>query len=90
MDRREFLKSSLLLGGGLCAGFACASAFSRKVFEDIIKKNPESPFIYTKKTLPKHIQVEACNLCQLNCVKCWMREDEELIKELNGFEIFKL
>lgn len=44
---------------------------------------------------PKKIHLDLCNLCQLNCTACWMRNWEEYIEKNNGgfgyvsFEAFK-
>lgn len=45
--------------------------------------------------LPEKIRIDICNLCQLDCVACWIRKNEDYIKKYNGgfgyvtFETFK-
>ncbi|MCQ2788889.1 MAG: radical SAM protein [bacterium] len=64
-----------------------------KVIFERIKSNSsnifskkERSFLYkTKEELPKQVRLEACTLCQLNCVACWMRLGAEEIKKTDGF-----
>lgn len=88
MDRRDFIKysSCIAIAGGL--GFLGGSlgtlAYQKKC------KSAASPFIYkSKKDLPKRIGLEACTLCQLNCVRCWMREEEDYLQSIGAFGYLK-
>lgn len=93
MKRRDFVKSGLCLG---CAGalYTCSllkNNNDNKIINDNIVTETKNIPDYLKKfmyeneqDLPKHITFDLCNMCQLNCVKCWMRENEEQIKKENG------
>lgn len=84
MKRRDFVKTGICFGcaGALGAGITstCNNLFGPQHIS-------EKTFIYkSEKDLPTKIRLDVCNLCQLNCVKCWIRRDEELIKkEAGGF-----
>lgn len=75
MNRREFLKQLLLVGG--CAGLACGGKFlwdynSESTLPNGIKL--EKKYLIEKykdkSELPKLIRIDACTLCQLNCPCC--------------------
>ncbi|MBR6163831.1 radical SAM protein [bacterium] len=81
MDRRDFIKYSTCL--------ALAGGLGVLGYHKFCPQN-SSPFFYkSKKDLPKRIGLEACNECQLNCVRCWMREEEEYLKSINAFGYLK-
>ncbi len=67
MHRRTFIKTTICLG---CAGLAltgCARFLNNNI-----------TYTYkSKKELPKTIHLEACSLCQLNCVECPVRKAEK-------------
>lgn len=52
-------------------------------------------WFYSLLKKPKKITLDLCNKCQLNCLKCWIRRDEKLIREQHGgfgyvdYETFK-
>ena len=57
-------------------------------------KPKKSKFEYTPQNPPKKIRLDLCNMCQLNCVECYMRKQHNEVKEKVGysyvnFETFK-
>ncbi len=65
MQRRKFIKNSILLG---CAGSLLSGC--NFLFKDKSGKYKNN-FIYKAKVqLPKKIFLEACSLCQLHCPEC--------------------
>lgn len=56
-----------------------------------VENNPMTKrFIYTREEdLPTRIRLDVCNLCQLDCAKCWMRSREEEIKKSGGYGFIK-
>ena len=85
MDRRKFIKSSLCLGAAMAAG---GCIYGANCFYN--SSHPENKFKIKPSQLPKTVRLEACNNCQLNCARCWIREDEqEIIKNAGGFGYLK-
>ena len=71
MKRREFIKNTTL-ALSLCPFLsACTGEKDKFYLED--------------DQLPKHVRLDICTLCQLNCVECFMRKDEENIRKQGGF-----
>lgn len=48
-------------------------------------KPKKSEFEYTPQNPPKKVRLDLCNMCQLNCVECYMRKQHDEIKEKVGF-----
>ena len=69
MNRREFIKNSLICGCAACFGGVCFS--SPKSLEDMF-------FFKSKNDLPRRVFLESCSLCQLRCVKCWRVTNTEV------------
>ena len=58
-------------------------------------KPKKSKFEYTPQNPPKKIRLDLCNMCQLNCVECYMRKQHNEVKVKVGysyvnFETFKI
>ena len=88
MKRRDFVKAGICLGG---AG-AIASVIPLMKKEGITSLSDieiflkERKFFFkNEKELPKELKLDICNLCQLNCVECVIRKNEEAIKKAGGF-----
>lgn len=84
MKRRDFVKASLCLGcaGAFGAGVAVCKKNGISPLYDIKTNLAERKFLYkSEKDLPKKIRLDLCNMCQLHCVECWIRNNEEQIKE---------
>lgn len=92
MKRREFIQTGICLG---CAGVICAAGFYKKFLQGKDNISPQDFIIKSEDELPKKIRLDVCNLCQLNCPACWMRTNEEKIKNDGGgygyvsFETYK-
>lgn len=99
MDRRDFIKNALLLCGCSCL------AEGAKVLYDNSPAGPKIDGIQLeqkhliekykdKSELPRKICLDACSLCQLNCVCCYMKLNPHGVKNGCGlgylkFENFK-
>ena len=85
MKKRDFVKSTICLGlSGLFTGcsFYSNEDTSQGISLEQVKLNR---FLYKDECqLPKSIRLDICNLCQLNCVGCWVRANEQKIKKENG------
>jgi len=97
MNRRTFIKSSICLG---CAGALGIAAYKMmnsdfKILQSVKNDTLNKFRIDSVKKLPTQIRLDVCNKCQLNCVQCYMRRYEEVIKKESGgfgylpFEKFK-
>ena len=71
MKRREFIKNTTLTLSLCPLLSACTSKNDKFYLED--------------DQLPKHVRLDICTLCQLDCPQCFMRLQEEEIQKLNGF-----
>lgn len=83
MKRRNFIKTSLCLG---CAGVigtgCCVHKNGFNHLSDFKINLEKRKFLYKNiEDLPKKIRLDICNLCQLNCVECWIRKNEDRIKK---------
>lgn len=95
MDRRNFIKNSLLVLG--CSSIACGGKFlydcdTKDVTLNGIKLTREQlneQKYKNKKDLPKTIYLDACTLCQLNCPRCFMRLYPEKVKNGIGLGFLK-
>ena len=91
MDRRRFIKTSMCLGCGTALFPTAKSNF----MAEYLARFSNDKYIYKRKEdLPKKIRIEACSLCNLNCKRCWIRENEQKNSEGGGlgylkFENFK-
>lgn len=92
MKRRDFIK------GGICLGCAGAIGAGIPLFERFHtpKKLPLEKFMCKSvEDLPGKIRLDLCSLCQLHCVKCYIRCHEDIIKKEGpgfgyvSFETFK-
>lgn len=89
MDRRDFIKNSLLLLGCSCVAGG-AKSWLENTSEGImlqgefdgfkLKKDYLTERYKDKSELPKKIRIDACTLCQLNCPCCNLRTNPELVK----------
>lgn len=90
MDRRDFIKSSLIVIGGSC--LACGGKFLYDLNSDeyvcngvkLEKKHLIEKY-KDKSELPKKLRIEACSLCQLNCPWCFRTIDPEKFKNGCGY-----
>ena len=87
MKRRTFIKSAICLG---CAGVLGVTSYklmnSAQNFHGATKADLDKFRINSVKKLPTQIRLDVCNMCQLDCVKCYMRRNESVIeKECGGF-----
>lgn len=99
MNRRDFIKNSLLLCGCSCLAGGTKILYdnnSQDHYYDVIKLKKEYLVeeYKDKSELPRKIRLDACTLCQLNCARCFMRRDPEGVKKGCGlgylsFENFK-
>ena len=48
--------------------------------------NPKvNKFEYTPQNPPRKVRLDLCNMCQLNCVECYMRKQHNEVKEKVGY-----
>lgn len=82
MKRRDFVKTSLCL---CCAG-ALGAGVPMMQNKNLLNQNDDD-FIYKSvNDLPKRIRLDLCNMCQLHCVECYIRNNVDLInKQSCGF-----
>lgn len=94
MDRRKFLKNSMLAIGGSCIAGGTKFWYDKseaKILQEglntgiPLKKEYLTEVYKSKKDLPKKINLEACSMCQLRCPGCALRNNPELTKETCGF-----
>ena len=87
MDRRKFLKASLCAGCVAALGGGCF--FSNN--KNDLPQNPWDKFKYTDVSqLPTKVRIDACNDCQLNCARCWIRTyDVDEFNKVGGFGYLK-
>ena len=85
MDRRKFIKT-MCLGCGAAMVSTMQTSLAKEYFSSLL----EGKFIYKRKEdLPKHVCLESCSLCQLNCAKCWIRANEAQISKTEGLGYLK-
>lgn len=94
MDRRDFIRNSLLILG--CSCFTCGSKIlydynsERTVCNGIHLSDADLGQKYLNKSeIPKRIRLDACSMCQLNCVRCFMRLNPEKVKKGCGLGYLK-
>lgn len=96
MNRRDFIKTSLLLCG--CSYLAMNGmklhdfTHEENTIDGIkLEKKYLVEAYKDKSELPRHIRLEACSLCQLNCVCCPMRMWPDRVKNGcgSGYLTFK-
>ncbi len=86
MNRRKFIKTSMCIG----CGAAMLPASQSALITELSSKFSKDKFIYKRQEdLPRKLCIDACNLCQLNCAACWVREIEKDIAEHEGFGYLK-
>lgn len=94
MNRRDFIKNSLLVIGGascLTCGSKILYDYNEETSLDGVKLSEQQlKYRYkSKKDLPRSIFLDACTLCQLNCPRCYMRMYPEKVKKGFGLGYLK-
>lgn len=94
MNRRDFIKNSMVLAGCSCAAGGAKLWYDNSsegtILEGLaggisLKKEYLAEMYKNKNELPKKIRLEVCSLCQLDCVKCFVRQNDSKYKD--GYEL---
>lgn len=92
MDRRNFIRNSIIALGGCCLLYDVKFCHDNQ--EELVSAishiNPYLEQKYLLKSeLPKKLRIDACSMCQLNCPGCFVRLNEEKVRKSCGFGYLK-
>lgn len=94
MNRRDFIKNSLLLCGCSCLAGGAKLWYDNSPEGTILESkidgiNLNKEYLIekykNKSELPKKVRIDACTICQLNCVRCFMRLNPDKVKKGCGY-----
>lgn len=92
MDRRKFIKNSMMVVGCSCAAsYAKINFDNQETTYDGVKlthEEMEQKFL-SKDELPNKLRVDACSLCQLNCPCCFVRLNSDKVEQNGGLGYLK-